>query len=127
MVVNKVTDEALLHKAKIHPISVLLASSVYTAGHGMKGSLKWEVNPEIKAALDSAFILAFKNVEPTGRRYLLAYDVSGNQKYLILTSEFNLCTFLGSMSQHISGGMLSCREASTAMGAVFLRTEPKVS
>ncbi|KAI1714453.1 TROVE domain-containing protein [Ditylenchus destructor] len=108
MVVNKVTDEALLHKAKIHPISVLLASSVYTAGHGMKGSLKWEVNPEIKAALDSAFILAFKNVEPTGRRYLLAYDVSG------------------SMSQHISGGMLSCREASTAMGAVFLRTEPKV-
>lgn len=77
LVISKVTDETLLHKAKVHPISVLLASSVYNKGQGIKGKLTWKVNPDIKEALDSSFILAFKNVEPTGRRYLVALDVSG--------------------------------------------------
>uniref|UniRef100_A0A915DLA6 TROVE domain-containing protein n=1 Tax=Ditylenchus dipsaci TaxID=166011 RepID=A0A915DLA6_9BILA len=108
MVISNLVDEDRLHRAKIHPISVLLASATYSAGHGLKGSLKWTVNEKIKQALDKAFILAFKNVIPTNQRYCLALDVSG------------------SMSSSINGGALSCRDASAAMSAVFLRTEPKV-
>uniref|UniRef100_A0A915DXL5 TROVE domain-containing protein n=1 Tax=Ditylenchus dipsaci TaxID=166011 RepID=A0A915DXL5_9BILA len=101
-------DEDRLHRAKIHPISVLLASATYSAGHGLKGGLKWVVNEKIKQALDKAFILAFKNVIPTNQRYCLALDVSG------------------SMGSPINGGVLSCRDASAAMSALFLRTEQKV-
>uniref|UniRef100_A0A915DUW7 TROVE domain-containing protein n=1 Tax=Ditylenchus dipsaci TaxID=166011 RepID=A0A915DUW7_9BILA len=77
-VISNLIDEDRLHRAKIHPISVLLASATYSAGHGLKGGLKWVVNEKIKQALDKAFILAFKNVIPTKQGYCLALDVSGS-------------------------------------------------
>ena len=76
-VVERITNPELLKRARIHPISVLLASSIYASGQGLRGKLKWVVNDKIKKALDDAFLLAFNNVEPTGMRYCLAIDVSG--------------------------------------------------
>ncbi|KAH7680234.1 CBN-ROP-1 protein, partial [Aphelenchoides avenae] len=109
-VVAKLTDETAIQKARVHPVSVLLAAATYKKGRGIRGSLTWSVNERIEAALDEAFLKAFKNVEPTGKRYCLAVDVSG------------------SMSSNVGGGsgVISCREASVAMSKVFLETEPQV-
>lgn len=77
MVVSKVLDQEAVHRARIHPLAVLLAASVYEKGQGLKGSLKWKVNERVKKALDECFTMAFHNVHPTNRRYCLALDVSG--------------------------------------------------
>ena len=37
MVGKRLEDAELLHKARIHPISVLMAQSVYKSGHGHEG------------------------------------------------------------------------------------------
>jgi 60 kDa SS-A/Ro ribonucleoprotein len=50
----------------------------YSSGHGLKGSLSWDVSQKVVEALDSAFYLAFKAIEPTGKNMLLALDVSGS-------------------------------------------------
>jgi 60 kDa SS-A/Ro ribonucleoprotein len=77
-VVSELTDEGRLRKARVHPIAVLSALKVYEQGRGQKGSLTWSPVREIVDALDSAFYLAFKSVEPTGKKHLLALDVSGS-------------------------------------------------
>ena len=71
-------NETLLKSARVHPFSLLLAMNVYSAGKGDKGSLSWSPVPAICAALEAAFYLSFKFVEPTGKRFLLALDVSGS-------------------------------------------------
>ena len=72
------TDQAALKKARVHPLSLLNALGVYQQGHGDKGKLIWSPNKYILTALDEAFYLAFGTVEPTGKRTLLALDVSGS-------------------------------------------------
>jgi 60 kDa SS-A/Ro ribonucleoprotein len=84
---------------------VLQALAVYRSGHGVKGALKWEPVPTILDALDSAFYLAFQNVEPTGKRTLIGLDVSG------------------SMCSPFMGSSLTVAEASAAMAMVTMRTE----
>ena len=42
---------------------------------------QWEPHPEVAAALDAGFYHAFRNVQPTGRRFLLGIDVSGSMDY----------------------------------------------
>ena len=77
LVMQKLKDEAALRRARIHPLSVLLAQKVYAQGHGEKGSLRWQPVTRITDALDEAFYATFANVEPSGRPLLLALDVSG--------------------------------------------------
>ena len=76
--VKKLKDKSALKAAKVHPFNLLLALKVYSAGKGDKGSLSWSPVPAIVAALDAAFYLSFKFVQPTGKRFLLALDVSGS-------------------------------------------------
>jgi len=78
MVVDRITDEQALRKARIHPIAVLAALLTYKRGQGVRGKLTWEPISRILDALDSAFYLAFQNVEPSGKRIMLALDVSGS-------------------------------------------------
>jgi 60 kDa SS-A/Ro ribonucleoprotein len=77
-VVNRITDEKALRKARIHPIAVLAALKTYSAGQGARGSLKWKPIQPLVDALDKAFYLSFGNVESTGKRIVLALDVSGS-------------------------------------------------
>lgn len=106
-VVNKLLDEKALKAARLHPLSILIALGVYRSGAGVKGSLTWLPNGNIVVALSKAFYLAFKNVEPTGKNYLVGLDVSG------------------SMSSPISAGnVLSCAQAGAAIATVLKRTEP---
>jgi 60 kDa SS-A/Ro ribonucleoprotein len=108
LIVRKLGDEAVLKRARIHPMAVLIAERVYAQGKGEKGSLTWKPVPKIIDALDAAFYAAFENVEPCGKSVLLALDVSG------------------SMAQsHIAGSCISAREASAAMALITAATEPE--
>jgi len=77
-IVERLGDRDRLHKARVHPIAVLAALMTYQAGHGARGKHTWEPVRDIVDALDAAFYRAFDNVEPAGRRMLLALDVSGS-------------------------------------------------
>jgi 60 kDa SS-A/Ro ribonucleoprotein len=77
-VCTKLTSEGELHRARVHPFAVLLALKTYEKGQGERGKLRWDPVPEIVQALDHAYHLAFANCKPTGKRFLLALDVSGS-------------------------------------------------
>jgi 60 kDa SS-A/Ro ribonucleoprotein len=106
-VAAELVDEGRLRKARVHPIALLSAMKVYERGHGMKGSLTWAPVREIVDALDSAFYLAFRAIEPTGKRHLLALDVSGSMT----------CGEIAGVPG------LTPRVASSAMAMVTARTE----
>jgi 60 kDa SS-A/Ro ribonucleoprotein len=77
-VARRVNDEAALKKSRVHPIQILLAEKVYESGKGVRGSGEWKVAPKVVEALDTAFYLSFMNVEPTGKNFYLAVDVSSS-------------------------------------------------
>ncbi|OAD22111.1 TROVE domain-containing protein [Candidatus Thiomargarita nelsonii] len=68
-------------KARIHPIALLSALKTYAQGHGERGRQTWQPVQSIVDALDKAFYLSFKNVEPTDKRWVLAVDVSGSMDW----------------------------------------------
>lgn len=78
LVVERLGDEERLRKARVHPLGVLVALNTYQSGRGAKGNLTWEPIPAIVDALDGAFYASFGAVEPTGKRIMLALDVSGS-------------------------------------------------
>lgn len=106
-VASRLTNVENIKKSRMHPMDFLLASKIYGQGHGQKGTLTWPVSAPIVDALEKAFYLAFQNVEPTGKRFLVALDVSG------------------SMGNNMTTGQpISCREAGAALTTVIKRTEP---
>ena len=97
-----------LKRTRIHPITLLMAQSVYRAGEGIKGSLKWKVDQNVADALDGAFYAAFGLVEPTDKRFLLALDVSSSMA-----------------GSTIAGTHLTPREGSAAMALLTAKTEKR--
>jgi len=106
MVVDRLTNDEQIAKSKIHPMHFLLASKNYAAGRGFRGGMTWKADNSIIAALDKGFMKSFKNVEPTGKAFMLGVDVSS------------------SMRSSVSGSNISCAEAAGAMAMVIARTEP---
>jgi 60 kDa SS-A/Ro ribonucleoprotein len=106
-VIAQLADDETIRKARIHPIAVLIAQLTYRSGVSVRGSNTWTPVTRIVDALDGAFYSAFGNVTPTGKRTLLALDVSG------------------SMSSGAVAGVpgLTPRVASAAMAMVTARTE----
>jgi 60 kDa SS-A/Ro ribonucleoprotein len=104
-VAAQLPDVERLRKARVHPVSVLVALRTYASGQGARGSMTWTPSRPIVDALDAAFYAAYSAVEPSGKRLMLALDVSG------------------SMTAAISGLPLSCREASAALALVTAATE----
>ncbi len=74
----QLSDAARLKKARVHPIAVLAALLTYKSGRGVRGSGTWEPVAKIADALDAAFYASFGAIESTGKRMLLALDVSGS-------------------------------------------------
>ncbi|MDQ5824388.1 MAG: TROVE domain-containing protein [Chloroflexota bacterium] len=107
-VVQQLGDEERLRASRLHPIKVLSALTTYQAGRGVRGKATWSPVAQVVDALDGAFYKAFGNVPSTGKRWLLALDVSGSMSVPIMG---------------IPG--LSARSASAAMSMVTAATEPQ--
>ncbi|MBC8143524.1 MAG: TROVE domain-containing protein [Armatimonadetes bacterium] len=80
-VTKELTDAGRLKAARVHPLSVLAALKTYAQGHGERGKHTWSPVGKIVDALDAAFYASFGNVESTGKRFVLALDVSGSMGY----------------------------------------------
>lgn len=76
--IRRVNDSEVLKKARIHPIQVLAALLTYSSGQGARGSKTWTPVQSIVDGLDKSFYQTFKTVVPTGKRIMLAVDVSGS-------------------------------------------------
>lgn len=77
-VVAKLTNKEAIKRARIHPLSVLVALNTYKRGRGVKGSLSWNVVPQVVSTLDDLFYVSFDEIEPTGKNILMGIDVSGS-------------------------------------------------
>ncbi len=108
-VTSQITNEEQLRKARVHPISILVALETYKTGHGLRGSLEWTPVPDVMDALDSAFYMAFDNVEPSNKRTYIGLDVSGSMGF-----------------STIAGTPLTPATAAAAMCMVTYKTEPFV-
>ena len=105
----RLSSEEDIQRSRIHPFKVLVASRIYGAGHALKGALSWTVSPRVRDQLTTTFLRSFKNVTPTGKRYMAALDVSGSMSAMCMGSP-----------------AISCREASAALALVLYETEPHV-
>lgn len=107
IVLAQLSNYEQLRKARVHPIQVLMAMLVYKSGHSVRGSGTWAPVGSVVDALDAAFYEAFKTIEPSGKRTMLALDISG------------------SMGTDVVAGVpgLTPRLASAAMAMVTARTE----
>lgn len=113
----RLTDEQMIARTRLHPINYLNAVVVHQEGQVNRGNgngwynshgrqKDWTTAGKIVDALNDGFHLAFKHVEPAGKRTLLGVDVSG------------------SMSQAALGLDLSCAQVSAAVAMTIARTEP---
>ncbi|HEX8648967.1 MAG TPA: TROVE domain-containing protein [Thermoleophilaceae bacterium] len=107
-VLERMADSDRLRKARVHPMTILFALRTYASGQSVRGSAAWDPVPAVIDALDAAFYEAFGNVEPTGKRCLLALDVSGSM----------------TMDDVAGNPGLTPRDASAAMALVTAATEP---
>jgi len=110
LVTEKLSKGSIL-RSKVHPLQILIAIKMYSQGRGELGKMVWTPNQKIVGALNDAFYYAFDNVKKsTGKRYLLALDVSG------------------SMSGETVCGIncLSAAEVSCAMAMVYDHVEENV-
>lgn len=106
-VLAELSNVERIKKSRLHPLAILLALKTYAAGRGEKSAKTWTPVPQIIDALDGAFYTAFSNVEPTGKRWLLACDVSGSMA-----------------GGGIAGTALTPREAVGALALVTAKIEP---
>lgn len=109
-VIDRLTDEKRIKGSRLHPMTIWSAMKVYGLGHGIRGSLTWSPDRKIEAALEDAFDLSFKNVEPSGKKILVAIDISGSM----------------SETAHMPT-MTSAWGVSALMALVVLRYEPNTT
>jgi 60 kDa SS-A/Ro ribonucleoprotein len=102
----RLSSEEDIQKSRIHPFKVLIASRIYGAGKAMKGALAWTVSPRVRDQLTTTFLRSFKNVAPTGKRYMAALDVSGSMDVACMGCP-----------------AISCRQASAALAHMLYETE----
>jgi 60 kDa SS-A/Ro ribonucleoprotein len=107
-VVDRLTDREVLRRSRVHPLAVLAAVKTYAQGRGMKGQGRWTPVSHVVDALDRAFYLSFENAPSTGKRIMLALDVSGSMQWGVHGMPY-----------------LTCREAAAAMALVTAVTEPR--
>lgn len=105
----RLASEEDIQRSRIHPFKVLVASRIYGMGKALKGTLSWTVSYQVRDQLTTTFLRSFKNVVPTGLRYMAALDVSGSMSAMCMGSP-----------------AITCREASAALALVLYETEPHV-
>jgi 60 kDa SS-A/Ro ribonucleoprotein len=78
LAVDRITNEALLKRGRIHPMALYVAEETYTVGRGIRGHLAWTPVPEIVGALGYAYFRSFGDIEPSGKNIVIGVDVSGS-------------------------------------------------
>lgn len=107
-IADAIADPERIHKSRLHPLAILTAMKVYESGGRLGyGSNTWTPSQKVVNALDSAFYMAFDNIEPTGKRILLACDVSGSMSWNASGSDF-----------------ITCAEGVGALALITANTEP---
>lgn len=106
-VLDRLGNVDQLKRARVHPLS-LLTALVYGKGRGVRGDGEWQVVPQVKTALETAFYNAFDTITPVGKRFVLGLDVSS------------------SMTTHEIAKMpgITSRIGAAAMAMATLKTEP---
>lgn len=94
-------------KARVHPMQVLLAATVYAAGRGVRGGNTWNTVPSLIDNLNDAFYASFGTLEVTNKRRMIALDVSGSMGGGAIANTF-----------------LTPREATGALAMVALNQDP---
>jgi 60 kDa SS-A/Ro ribonucleoprotein len=108
IVVERLSNREALQRSRVHPLSVLAALKTYAQGRGVRGDGSWIPVPQVINALDGTFYQTFENAPWTGKRIMLALDVSG------------------SMGASVAGmPAVSCRDASAAMALITAATEER--
>lgn len=108
-VLSKLADAEHILKSRVHPMQVLFALKTYAAGHSVRGQNTWHALGPVVDALDDAFYAAFGNVQATGKRRMIALDISGSM--------------WGSYSGWVGGVPgFSAAQASAAMAMVSIKT-----
>ncbi|XP_006026562.2 60 kDa SS-A/Ro ribonucleoprotein [Alligator sinensis] len=97
LVCERLKNEKMLKKARIHPFHILVALETYKGERGIRGKLHWRPDGDILEALDASFYKTFKVVEPTGKRFILAVDVSGSMSQKVLGSVLDASTVAAAM------------------------------
>ncbi|MBL8068939.1 MAG: TROVE domain-containing protein [Armatimonadetes bacterium] len=110
-VVSTLENPVRLRKSRVHPVAVLAALTTYASGRGFRGDGSWKPVQRVVDALDRAFYDSFANVEPTGKRIVLALDVSGSMA--------------GTLVAGVVG--LDCRRACGAMALATAASEKSAS
>jgi hypothetical protein len=100
-------NEKQIRDSKLHPFAILIAMKVYSKGAGELGSMTWPVDSYIVTALSNAFIMSFGNIPRTGKRIMVALDVSGSM----------------SMAFCAGSNTVTCREGSVAMAMATVLAE----
>ena len=110
-VVGELMNQTRIHSARVHPLALFIASKVYGQGHSERGKGSWAPVGTVQDALMHAFELAMPNVEPTGKKLLIALDSSGSMH--------------GATVMGIPG--TTAVELCAAMSIIHLRTERDVA
>lgn len=100
-------NEKQIRDSKVHPFAVLVAMKVFSKGAGELGSMTWPIDSYIVTALSNTFIKSFGNIPKTGKRIMVALDVSGSMSGAYCA---------GSTS-------VSCRDGSVAMAMATVLAE----
>ena len=119
IVAKRISDLDTIKKGRVHPAQFINALLNYPTGKPRiassggilfdnKPENSWLVDKDVVAALNAGFNNSFKTVLPSGKRIMLALDVSG------------------SMNWHWCAGMegVTPREASAALALITANTEP---
>ena len=111
-VARRLTDPEALRAARVHPLAVLVALTTYRSGKGVRGSLTWRPVGAVASALETAFYESFGVLEPSGKRHLLALDVSGSMGWGAIAG-------LPGITPRVASAAMAMVAARTERGALF--------
>lgn len=114
---EQLRNQELIKAARVHPIDLLKAQFTYKAGKGVKSDATWTPVQSVVSSLEQGFYLSFGNVTPTGKRIMLALDVSGS-----MTTGEELY-YYGGYAPLAGVPGLSPRIASGALALITAKTE----
>lgn len=112
-IISRITNTDVLKYARLHPLRAYVAAKVYASGTGVKGSNSWKPVKSVVDALEETFYRSFDYVEPTGKKHILAIDISSSMDMYTVLSKNHAVP-------------IKAREAAAIMAMVTYRTEPDV-